>query len=134
MHLSSYGFECIIRPLVINGTNIVAKKRDNTTIALLPEGLSKGDMHAMQRATLKQLRKMAKLTQADLSETMGVGQDTVSRLEKRHDMLLSSISHYVESLGGKLELTAIFPNRSAIFIDCLEDEAASASKKHRPPD
>ncbi|NLY65624.1 MAG: helix-turn-helix transcriptional regulator [Alcaligenaceae bacterium] len=118
----------------MNGTNIVAKKRDNTNIALLSEGLSKGDMHAMQRATLKQLRKMAKLTQADLSETMGVGQDTVSRLEKRHDMLLSSISHYVESLGGKLELTAIFPNRSAIFIDCLEDEAASASKKHRPPD
>lgn len=118
----------------------MAKKRDNTNISLTSEGLGEDDRHimsdtqVMQRATLKQLRKMAKLTQANLSETMGVGQDTVSRLEKRHDMLLSTISHYVESLGGKLELTAIFPNRPALFIDCPAEESDSSSKKHRSPD
>ena len=112
----------------------MSKKRDNTAIAKASENSAKGDVFAMQRATLKQLRKMVKLTQADLSETMGVGQDTVSRLEKRHDLLLASISHYVERLGGKLELTAIFPGRSAIFIACLEDESTSSCKKTRPPD
>ena len=111
----------------------MSKKRDNSTIAQASESSAKSDVYAMQRATLKQLRKMAKLPQADLSETMGVGQDTISRLEKRHDMLLSTISHYVEHLGGKLEVVAKFPNRAAIVIDCLED-THSASKKNRPPD
>ena len=76
---------------------------------------------------------MAGLTQADFSETMGVGQDTISRLEKRHDMLLSSISNYVEKLGGKLEVVATFPNQPSIVIDCLETGGTS-TKNNRPPD
>lgn len=106
----------------------MSKSRDNQIIAHAPDN-SASDVSTMQRATLKQLRKMAKLTQTELSQTMGVGQDTISRLEKRHDMLLSTISHYVESLGGKIEMVATFPNRPAIVIDCLE-----AAKKNRPPD
>lgn len=87
-------------------------------------------MSEMQRATLKQLRKMTKLTQTELSETMGVGQDTISRLEKRHDMLLSTISNYVESLGGTMELVATFPEQSPIVIDCLKTGNTSSKKKH----
>ncbi len=109
----------------------MSKKRDNPTIAHASENNARSDVYAMQRATLKQLRKMVKLTQADLSETMGVGQDTISRLEKRHDMLLSTISHYVANLGGKLEVVARFPNRPAIIIDCLEETPDSSKKNHR---
>ncbi|NLB30398.1 MAG: helix-turn-helix transcriptional regulator [Alcaligenaceae bacterium] len=110
----------------------MSKNRDNSIIATASEN-SISDVSDMQRVTLKQLRKMAGLTQADFSETMGVGQDTISRLEKRHDMLLSTISHYVESLGGRVDVVATFPNRQAIVLDCLEEGSAS-TKKNRPPD
>jgi hypothetical protein len=50
---------------------------------------------------------------------LGVGQDTISRLEKRSDMLLSTLRHYVESMGGKLELVAQFPNRPPVILDHL---------------
>jgi hypothetical protein len=48
-----------------------------------------------------------------------VGQDTISRLEKRSDMLLSTLRRYVEAMGGKLELVAQFPDRPPMVIDHL---------------
>jgi DNA-binding XRE family transcriptional regulator len=108
----------------------MAKNRDNLVTSSATNN-SASNLSDMQRATLKQLRKMNKLTQTELSDTMGVGQDTISRLEKRHDMLLSTISNYIESLGGKIELVATFPDQSPIAIDCLK--ADNVSNKKKPP-
>jgi DNA-binding XRE family transcriptional regulator len=80
---------------------------------------------AMELATLKDLRKAAEQTQEDLAAALGVGQDTISRLEKRSDMLLSTLRHYVQSMGGKLELVAQFPNRPPVVIDHLGVERSS---------
>jgi DNA-binding XRE family transcriptional regulator len=82
----------------------------------------------MELATLKDLRIAAKQTQEDLAAALGVGQDTISRLERRSDMLLSTLRHYVESMGGKLELVAQFPDRPPVVIEHLgiEEDAASA--------
>ena len=76
-------------------------------------------LEAMQPATLKELRKGAKRTQENLAKALGVGQDTISRLEKRSDMLLSTLRHYVESVGGRLALVATFPDQRAVIIDHL---------------
>jgi hypothetical protein len=62
---------------------------------------------------------------------LGVGQDTISRLEKRSDMLLSTLRHYVESMGGELNLVAQFPNRPPVVIDHLGIEPV-ARKKSSP--
>ena len=70
-------------------------------------------------ATLKDLRQAAEQTQQDLAAALGVGQDTISRLEKRSDMLLSTMRRYVEAMGGKLELVAKFPDRPPMVIDHL---------------
>lgn len=70
-------------------------------------------------ATLKDLRQAVEQTQQDLASTLGVGQDTISRLEKRSDMLLSTLRRYVEAMGGKLELVAQFPDRPPMVIDHL---------------
>jgi hypothetical protein len=59
-----------------------------------------------------------------LAATLGVGQDTISRLERRSDMLLSTLRHYVESMGGKLELVAQFPNRPPLVIEHLGESSA----------
>ena len=73
----------------------------------------------MKLATLKDLRKAANQTQEDLAIALGVGQDTISRLEKRSDMLLSTLRQYVESIGGKLDIVATLPDRPPLLIDHL---------------
>ena len=82
----------------------------------------------MELATLKDLRLAAQQTQEQLAATLGVGQDTISRLEKRSDMLLSTLRHYVESMGGKLELVVQFPNRPPVVIEHLGEENNTGRK------
>lgn len=77
------------------------------------------EVRAGNLATLKDLRQAVEQTQQDLAATLGVGQDTISRLEKRSDMLLSTLRRYVEAMGGTLELVAQFPNRPPVVIDHL---------------
>jgi hypothetical protein len=70
-------------------------------------------------ATLKDLRHAVQQTQEQMAAALGGRQDTISRLEKRSDMLLSTMRHYVESMGGKLELVVKFPDRPSVVIDHL---------------
>jgi DNA-binding XRE family transcriptional regulator len=74
---------------------------------------------AAELATLKDLRQAMQKTQVDLAATLHVGQDSISRLEKRSDMLLSTLRGYIEAMGGKLELVAHFPNRPPVSIENL---------------
>lgn len=64
-----------------------------------------------EEMTLRDLRTVQHLTQARLAELLGVEQDSVSRMERRTDMLLSTMTSFVEAMGGKLSLIAEFPNR-----------------------
>ena len=71
----------------------------------------------MELTTLKDLRLAAQQTQVQMAAALGVRQDTISRLEKRSDMLLSTMRQYVESMGGQLELVAKFPDRPPVVIN-----------------
>ena len=64
----------------------------------------------------RELRRAMGKTQAKIALELGVGQDSVARYEQRTDMLLSTLSEYINKVGGKLELTARFPNRSPVRI------------------
>lgn len=105
----------------------MARKLDDIMAALPKERKQRVQARAMELATLKDLRLAAQQTQEQLAATLGVRQDTISRLEKRSDMLLSTLRHYVESMGGKLELVAQFPNRPPVVIEHLGVEANSVS-------
>ena len=61
---------------------------------------------------LDKMRKARSLTQAAVAERLHVDQGSVSRLEGRTDMYLSTLREYVEALGGTLELRADFPDGS----------------------
>lgn len=78
-------------------------------------------------ATLKDLRKVTHHTQDDLADAMGVGQGTISRIEKRDDMLLSTLQHYVESVGGTLQILVTFPNRPPLVVERLGKKLATSS-------
>jgi DNA-binding XRE family transcriptional regulator len=95
----------------------MARKLDDVMKALPKERQDRIQERAMELATLKDLRHAAQQTQAQMAATLGVRQDTISRLEKRSDMLLSTMRQYVESMGGKLELVAKFPDRPPVVID-----------------
>ena len=106
----------------------MARKLDDVMAALPEERRQRIEARAMELATLKDLRLAAEKTQEQLAEALGVGQDTISRLEKRSDMLLSTLRHYVESMGGKLELVAQFPDRPPLVIERLGGEPRSQRK------
>lgn len=79
----------------------MARKLDEVMAALPKERQRRVEARAMELATLKDLRLAALQTQEQMAAALGVGQDTISRLERRSDMLLSTLRHYVESMGGE---------------------------------
>lgn len=74
-----------------------------------------------QEMTLRDLRKALALTQVDVSEKLHMKQEAVSRLERRSDLLLSTLNSYIKAMGGKLTLTAKFPNRSPVNLTGFEE-------------
>lgn len=60
---------------------------------------------------LDELRRARQMTQVRLAESLGVNQGEVSKIEHRTDLYLSTLSEYVEALGGTLEIRAVFPDR-----------------------
>lgn len=60
---------------------------------------------------LEEVRKARQMTQAKLAAALGVNQGEVSKIEHRTDIYLSTLASYVEALGGKLEIRAVFPDR-----------------------
>ena len=54
-----------------------------------------------------------------------IGQDTISRIERRRDLLLSTLRHYIQPIGGELDLVARFPNRPPILLDHIAQEPAA---------
>jgi transcriptional regulator with XRE-family HTH domain len=72
--------------------------------------------------TLSELRHARKLTQVKVAKTLGVTQDSVSRLEKRTDLLLSTLRKTVEAMGGNPSLVAEFPDRAPVVLPGIAED------------
>jgi transcriptional regulator with XRE-family HTH domain len=78
-----------------------------------------------EEMTLRELRKARKLTQVRVAKALGVSQDSISRLEKRSDLLLSTLRKTVQAMGGELSLVAEFPDRAPVVLSGIaEDDPA----------
>jgi len=75
----------------------------------------------LQRMALDELRSAKKLTQADLAEMLDVPQSSISRIEQRADMYLSTLRNYIHAMGGVLQIQAIFPDGGAVVINRFGD-------------
>ena len=87
-----------------------------------------------EEKSLQELRQAHKLTQKRMAEILGIGQDSVSRLEQRSDLLISTLRGYVEAMGGRLSLVAEFPNQEPVIltgIAALESDEQRAAATHR---
>jgi transcriptional regulator with XRE-family HTH domain len=82
--------------------------------------------------SLRDLRKARKLTQARVAKRLGITQDSVSRLEKRSDLLLSTLRKTVRAMGGDLRIIAEFPNRAPVLLAefSKDDPPRKAPRNH----
>ena len=74
-----------------------------------------------EEMTLQELRQARKLTQVRMAKALGISQDGVSRLEKRSDLLLSTLRKTVEAMGGNLSLVAEFPDRDPVVLSGIAE-------------
>lgn len=74
-----------------------------------------------EEMALRELRKAHHRTQASMAKQLGISQDGVSRLEKRSDLLLSTLRNYVEAMGGNLRLVAEFPDQPPVMLTGFSD-------------
>ena len=84
-----------------------------------------------EELTLRDLRQARHLTQERMAVLMGVEQENVSRLERRADLLLSTLSSYVAAMGGRLRLIAEFPNRHPVAIALADIAGETPPRKLR---
>ncbi|HTB50264.1 MAG TPA: XRE family transcriptional regulator [Solirubrobacteraceae bacterium] len=61
---------------------------------------------------LADLRKHRGASQAKIAKRLEVSQSNVSQLERSDDVKLSTLAHYVEALGGHLEISAVFEDET----------------------
>ena len=69
--------------------------------------------------TLQDLRKAKALTQNQIAEALGIRQSTVAQMEKRSDLLISTLRSYIEAMGGRLDLVVAFPDRIPLHLGGL---------------
>jgi predicted XRE-type DNA-binding protein len=62
-------------------------------------------MEREHRVGLATIRHVAALTQAEVAEKMGVRQTSVSRLEARPDILISTLKAYFDAVGAEATIT-----------------------------
>ncbi len=102
-------------------TNVDEKIRD-----LSPARRKKVEERARQLAaeemTLRELRRARKLTQTRVAKKLGVSQDSVSRIERRSDLLLSTLRKTIEAMGGSLSLVAQFPDHEPVVLSGITSD------------
>ena len=69
-----------------------------------------------EEMTLQDLRKAREFTQIRMGELLNMRQENVSRLERRADLLISTLQSYIAAMGGELSLVVEFKDRSPVKI------------------
>jgi transcriptional regulator with XRE-family HTH domain len=78
---------------------------------------------AIREMALDELRSARELTQSELANVLKVDQGSISKLERRTDMYISTLRRYVEAMGGSLQIRAVFPE-GEVQITQFQDEAS----------
>ena len=74
-----------------------------------------------RQATLRRLREARSLTQSTLAELLEMDQSEISRLERRSDMLLSTLKRFVKATGGEMHVIVTYPDGGPVELLVGED-------------
>src|SRR5438132_4636362 len=80
----------------------------------------------LQLGTLATARRK---TQDEIAETLNIRQPAVSRLESRTDLYISTLRRFVEAMGGKLVITAEFPDGERLRIEGFQSIGETESSR-----
>jgi hypothetical protein len=94
---------------------------------------ARADAIMAEEMTLRDLRTALTRTQSTVGDILGIGQEGISRIEHRSDLLLSTLRSYVEAMGGNLSLIVEFPDREPVSLSGIglvgASQSLSASRK-----
>lgn len=89
------------------------------------------EMDRISAMNLAMIRKAAQMTQVEVARKLGVGQGVVSRLERRSDMLLSTLYDYLTATGAEAASIVVTVHGRRVELDLgrlrvsdLEDDVA----------
>lgn len=80
--------------------------------------------------SLAEVRSALVKTQDEVARVLNVKQNAVAQLEKRSDLLLSTLRKYVEAMGGELAVAVRTGAGTVIMLDSLSS-LAKPSAPHR---
>lgn len=79
--------------------------------------LARSRTRAPEPIALSAVRRLHGVSQEQLATVLRIKQSSVSKLEQRDDLLLSSLKALIEGLGGRLQVRASFPDGSSHLLD-----------------
>jgi len=85
------------------------KKWSEIRAKAAPETLERADA-LLASYRLRGLREARGLTQSEMADRLDVRQVSVSRMEARSDVRVSTLRSVIEAMGGRLEIRAVFPD------------------------
>ena len=97
----------------------MAKKFAGLRHAMSEERQERNTEHAaaiLAAMDLAELRGAMEVTQEELAARLSIAQSNVSRLERRRDMLISTLREVVAALGGELHVSAVFPDGAVDLV------------------
>ncbi len=80
---------------------------------------------AAEAMRLDELRRSLGLTQASVARHLKVRQPRVSKIERGPGVALETMRRYVEALGGRLQVTAVFEDGRRVSIRTADDLTAA---------
>jgi hypothetical protein len=92
-----------------------------------------------EEMALQHVGKARHLTQVQMAKALNIGQDSVSRLQSRGDLLVSTLQGYIEAMGGSLKLVVEFRDGRAVLSNLGVRKTTGkkprlAQKSLSPPD
>jgi transcriptional regulator with XRE-family HTH domain len=108
----------------------MAKSFNTLKMKMSPESLERATKKAQDMLSampLQELRKARVLSQEQLARALHLRQPSISKLEKRTDMYISTLRSFIKAMGGELEIVARFPEGSVRInqFEEIEDSASS---------
>lgn len=84
---------------------------------------------AKRHMALRELREARNRTQVAIARKLGVRQVSISRLESREDPRLSTLTRYIDAMGGQLHLIVEFPAQEPVMLRGVGRRPAKPKKK-----
>jgi transcriptional regulator with XRE-family HTH domain len=76
---------------------------------------------------LREIREIMGISQEELAEKLEVGQSYISRLERRQNITLATLTNIVRVLGGTIDITVKLPKRKPVVFPQIESLLAATA-------